>query len=373
MRPGRVAAAKRSGAVGYGEVPDFHVAVVRRDDSSLATRSVVVGGDPSKQGKVVAVSGDLRALGIGDGLSTAEALDRAPHAAWVRTDIARARAASGEVRAAVRTEIAALETEGLAGCYLHVPGDRAEAEALATRIATRVGDRTGLPWRFGAAPARFAARLAAEEAAPGGAVVIAPTDFEAWLVQQPLERLPGVGPKTAARLAELGARDVPGLRAIGRERLEVLLGNHGRSVWQLACGEDPKPLRVRRRPASLSREETLSVVQPREPRPVAGAAPGVSPVEGAIRRLAESLEHALHRDGLAATRLALRITGPSGRTATRSESLVEPSSAAAALAAGGLRLLARHLESPEEIRRIALVLKGLRERGEGDRQLDLFD
>ena len=40
-----------------------------------------------------------------------------------------------------------------------------------------------------------------------GAVVIGLDAFESYLLGQPIERLPGVGPKTAARLAELAASD----------------------------------------------------------------------------------------------------------------------------------------------------------------------
>ena len=90
--------------------------------------------------------------------------------------------------------------------------------------------RTGLPSRMGVAPARFAARMAAEDAGATGVCVIEPADFESYLLAQPLARFPGVGPKTAARLAELGARDVPGLRALGLERLEVLLSGHHANI-----------------------------------------------------------------------------------------------------------------------------------------------
>ena len=42
------------GSIGFAEIPDFHVAVARRARPSLAESSVLVGGDPSKRGKVVA-------------------------------------------------------------------------------------------------------------------------------------------------------------------------------------------------------------------------------------------------------------------------------------------------------------------------------
>lgn len=345
--------------VGYAEVPDFHVEVVRRDDPDLRDRSILVGGDPAKRGKVVAASADLRAQGITEGMGMAEALSRAPRARWVRTDIHHAREVSGLLRAAIRREVDAVEVEGLAGFYMPVPRDPEAAVALAARLEARVAERTALPLRMGIAPVRFAARLAAEDAGASGLHRIAPDAFEAYLLAQPLERLPGVGPKTAARLAELGVTDVPRLRALGLERLEVLLGNHGRSLWMLACGEDPKPLRTRRHPSTLSREETLD-------------GSDVQEVEAALGRLSASLEAALRRDGLRARRLALRLVDLDARVVTRSAALEGGADQAAALANAARRLLARTDPETGSVRRVALILKGLEVSGATDRQLDLF-
>ncbi len=358
--------ARRSPPVGFAEVADFHVEVVRRTSPELGMRPLLVGGDPAKRGKVVAASADLRALGIVEGMGLDEALDRAPDAHWERTNMHRAREVSGLLRAAIRQEVDAVEIEGLAGFYLRAPISSAASIELAGRLEARVAERTGLPLRFGVAPARFAARFAAEDAGVRGATVIGPDEFEAYLCRQPLERLPGVGPKTAARLAELGATDIPSLRDLGRERLEVLLGNHGRSLWLLACGEDPKPLRVRRHPATLSREETLPI---REGSSNDGNSDRLSE---SLQRLAARLEQSLQRDGLRARRIAIRLTIPDERTVTRSLSLDARISAASELVSAAQALLGRVDVDLANVRRVGLVLKGLESSGTEDRQLDLF-
>ncbi len=348
---------RRSAAVGFAEVPDFHVEVVRRASPELGMRPLLVGGDPAKRGKVVAASADLRRRGIVEGMGLAEAIDRAPDAHCVRTNMRRAREVSGLLRAAVRQEVDAVEVDGLAGFYMRAPSQREAAVELATRLELRVAERTGLPLRFGVAPARFAARMAAEDAGPRGATVIGLDEFEAYLLGQPIERLPGIGPKTAARLAELGVADIPSLRSLGLERLEILLGNHGRSLWLLACGEDPKPLRVKRHPTTLSREETLA-----EPKAL----------NESLTRLVASLEQALQRDGLRARRIALRLTYIDERTVTRSCSPKSPLSRASELILAAQDLLTRVGAEPMAVRRLGLVLRGLEISGAEDRQLDLF-
>lgn len=347
--------------IGYAEVPEFHVEVARRADSALMGEPVVVGGDPAKRGKVVAASADLQALGIVVGMGVAEVLDRVPTARWVRTDLPRAREVSGALRAAIREEVEAIEVDGMAGFYMRAPRASEAAEAFAARLEERVRMRLQLPLRVGVAQVRFVARWAAEDAGASGVRIIGDEGFESYLMAQPLERLPGVGPKTAARLAELGAVDVPSLRELGLERLDVLLGNHGRALWQLAAGDDPKPLRTRRHPASLSREETLS--EERADR---------SDIEAAVARLAEALEQALSRDGLLAGRIALRLTGPGERTLTRSTSLETASASAKELLSAARELLGRVEVEGHTFRRAGLVLKGLETGAASDRQLDLF-
>lgn len=349
------------GAVGYAEVAEFYVAVARQRDPSLRHHPLLIGGDPNKRGKVVAASEDLRRLGIVDGMGLAEALDRAPQAVWARTDRQGAREVSGVLRAAVREVVPEVEVEGLAGFYMRAPASPERATEWAQRLETRVLDRTGLPIRLGVAPVRFAARLAAEDAGIAGARVVAADRFEDYLMALPLERLPGVGPKTAARLAELGAVDVPGLRRLGLERLDVLLGNHGRTLWLLACGEDPKPLRVKRHPDTLSREETLTT-----------PTQGLPELTDTLRRLVNGLVGALRRDGLGASRVALRLTRGDQRTLTRSCSFEAPIAEAEALLEAALTLLGRAEASEQPIRRVGLVLKGLEARGQRERQLDLF-
>ena len=358
----------RSAAVGFAEVPDFHVAIARRESPELAACPILIGGDPAKRGKVVSASADLRLLGIVPGMGMIEALDRAPEAKCLRTDLQHAREVSGLLRAAIRQEVEEVEVDGLSGFYFRAPSDADEAARLLERLGAQVAERTGLPLRLGVAPARFVARIAAEDTGRGGATVIGPEEFEDYLLSQPVDRLPGVGPKTAARLAELGAADVPGLRALGLERLEILLGNQGRSLWMLACGQDPQPLRVRRHPATLSREETLA-----EPAAAdADSGGGASPIVESLMRIASSLETALRRDGLGARRIALRLTYVGERTVTRSCSLDAPTSEASRLMDVAQELLDRVAEEGGVVRRAGLILKGLEISGAEDRQLDLF-
>ncbi len=347
---------------------DFHIAILRRDSPDLGDCPLLIGGDPAKRGKVVAVSEDLRLRGIIEGMGLVEAQGRAPEAKWFRTDLQRAREISGLLRAAIRQEVEAVEIDGLSGFFFRAPTQFDRALQLAQRLEARVADQMGLPLRIGVAPVRFAARMAAEDVGRSGSRVIGGDEFEGYLLSQSVERLPGLGPKTASRLAELGVTGIPGLRELGLERLEVLLGAHGRALWLLACGEDPQLLRVRRHPTTLSREETLAQPEPAD----LDSESGPTRLTQCLTRISGRLEQALRRDGLRARRIALRLTYADERTVTRSCSLDTPTGDASRLMDVAQDLLARVVVEGGLVRRAGLVLKGLEISGAEERQLDLF-
>ena len=285
--------------------------VPRRDRASRGSVPPRAAGrrrGPGQAGKVAA-SASLRERGIVDGMGVAEALDRAPEARWVRTDMGRAREVSGSLRAAVRREVEAVELEGLAGFYMRAPVDPADGESWAGQLIESVMRQTGLPLRVGVAPAR--SRPGLRPRMPVGTVPgSSMSGFEAYLLALPLARSLRRPGRRAARRSRGRRRAEP---ALTRPRAARHSAGQPRRILQPAAGEDPKPLRVRRRPVSLSREETLEADRVDEP-----------VVRSSIHRLTERLESALRRDGLSAGRIALRLAGPGERTLTRSRSLEAP-------------------------------------------------
>jgi len=139
---------------------------------------------------------------------------------------------------ALRTQMKAffgnrLEPFGLGAAFLEgAPGS--DPEALAARLRQRVGEETGLPLRVGIATGKFLARLAAEEAGAGGVRQVAPGTEAEFLAPLAMTRLEGVGRKTAAILAELGARTIGDVARLGRDRLEEAFGTHGLRIFSLA-------------------------------------------------------------------------------------------------------------------------------------------
>ena len=94
-----------------------------------------------------------------------------------------------------------------------------------------------LPLRVGAAPTKAWARIACVRAAAAGFLCVAASEVERFLAPLPVACLPGVGPNTEARLAELGAPTIGALIALGRGVIERDLGNHGLAILASALGQ----------------------------------------------------------------------------------------------------------------------------------------
>lgn len=347
----------------YAEVPCFYAEIERRDDPALAGRPVVVGGDPRKRGTVQAATPDALAAGVTVGMPMMEALERCPRARALRTDVKRYRDVAARLRACFRRETERVEPAGQGAAYLDVAGVGEPALAVAERLRDRVAEELALPLRVGIAPVKFVARLAAEEAGPEGLRRVGQGEVARFLAPLPVERLPGVGPRTVARLHELGIRTAGELAALEPRVVEEALGNHGLVILDYARGRDAGTVRAAPVRRSLSQEVTL-------PRPENDLA-----VLGErVQELAQGLEGALARERLAARRVALKVryAEAEGEKATRTRTLPRAVASAAELAALGRDLLGRTQAGSRPVRLVGLTVAQLVRARRDDRQLDLF-
>lgn len=345
----------------YAEVPGFYAAIERRRLAQPEERPIVVGGDPRKRGRVQSASPDATERGVATGMPMLEALELCPEARRVPTDMAHYRSVSSALRASLRREVEAIEPEGLGGAFLDLRPSSEPTRVLAERVFARVETETGLRLAIGGGPTKGVARLAAESIAAGEIRIVAPDEVNDFLDPLPVGRLPGVGPRTAATLAELGAETIGALRGLPVEAVESALGNHGLEILSRAGGEDRDGVKSSKHPASLSRETALE--QP--------VAPGPE-LDRALVELARALEANLARHDLRAGRIALRLRLEDGRDRTRSATVESGLQAAAEIGVEARVLLERFQLGDVRMRGLRLTLAGLSPSGARDRQLDLF-
>jgi DNA polymerase IV len=241
----------------------FFVEVCRQRHPELRdVELLVVGGRRDQRGVVQSASYGARTFGIHAGMPIAEAVRRCPQATFFQGSFAHYRSASQGVRVVLEEFSPTVVMASLDEAYLDFAGTErlfpVSLLPVAEQLRDRVREHTGLDCSVGIGPNRMIAKLASDYAKPRGLMEVRAGWEEGFLAGLPLRALPGVGPKTAERWAELGLVDVHQVQRMEERALERLIGGDARALKLRAQGQGGTVLRPERLPKSVSRETTLS-------------------------------------------------------------------------------------------------------------------
>jgi DNA polymerase-4 len=293
----------------HADVDSFFASVEQRDDSRLKGRPVIVGA-----GVVLAASYEAKAYGVRTAMGGRQARRLCPHAVVVSP---RMSAYSEASRAMFRVfEDATPLVEGLSidEAFLDVRGMQRLAGSpgeIAARLRRDVRERVGLPITVGVARTKFLAKVASGVAKPDGLLVVPPDRELDFLHPLPVERLWGVGPKTAARLHDCGIRTVGQAAELTQEALVAMLGRAtGRQVHGLAHNQDRRRVRTGRRRGSIGSQRALGWKR-RSP----------AEIDATLVALADRVTGRMRRAGRAGRTVVLRIRLDDLTRATRSHTL----------------------------------------------------
>ena len=238
--------ARHDATILHADLDAFFASVEQRDDPRLRGRPVIVGG-----GVVLAASYEARAHGVRGAMGGREARLLCPHAIVVPPRMSAYSEASKAVFAVFDDTTPLVEGISIDEAFLEVGGLRRVSGAppdIAARLRQRVRDEVGLPITVGVARTKFLAKVASGVAKPDGLLVVPPERELAFLHPLPVERLWGVGPKTAAKLHARGVATVGEVARLPEAALVAMLGPaSGRHLHALAHNRDPRPVRGGRR------------------------------------------------------------------------------------------------------------------------------
>ena len=291
----------------------FYASVEQRDRPELRGRPVVVGGSPDSRGVVAAASYESRRFGIHSAMPMSQAVRRCADLVIVRPRFEVYRSVSRQVRAIFDAYSDLVEPLSLDEAFLDVTDDHAglgSALATARTIRQRVREELHLTCSAGVSSVKFVAKIASDYHKPDGLTVVPPERILAFVHPLPVRKLWGVGPATEARLHELGIRTVGDLAGLDPADVHRLLGSHGDSLWRMAHGDDPRPVRPHRPRRSRSSEETFAedVLE-------------VAVLERVLADQAEGVCRGLEGAGLVGRTVTLKLRYDDFTTITRSATL----------------------------------------------------
>jgi DNA polymerase-4 len=214
------------------------------------------------RGVVTTATYEARAFGVHSAMSLMQAAQRCPQAILLPVDFARYREYSRRFKEVIARFAPQVEDRGIDEVYIDftsVPGGQEQGgRTLASRIQQAITADTGLTCSIGVAPNKLLAKLASELRKPNGITVLYESDLAAKIWPLPVRRINGIGPKSGARLEQLGIRTIGELAAAERAWLAQQFGpRHGGWMYECAWGWDDRPVVTHSEPVSMSRETTF--------------------------------------------------------------------------------------------------------------------
>jgi len=222
----------------------FYAALEIRENPALEGKPVAVGADPRAfpRGVVLTASYEARRFGVRSAMPCAEALRLCPEAVFVPPNFPLYGRVSAEIMGTLKGFADRLEPSGIEEAYLDVTarthGRFEAAQDLAREIKAAVRREHRLTCSVGIAPSKAVAKIASDHGKPDGLTVVAPDHVEGFLAPIPVRKVSGVGPKTAARLKEMGIESVADVQRFPKQDLVETLGAFGEYLHDVAFGRD---------------------------------------------------------------------------------------------------------------------------------------
>jgi DNA polymerase-4 len=307
------------------------------------------------RGVVTTATYEARAFGVHSAMSLMQAAQRCPQAILLPVDFARYRDYSHRFKEVIAQFAPQIEDRGIDEVFIDftdAPGGQEQGgRALAARIQAAIAAATGLSCSIGVAPNKLLAKLASELHKPNGITILYESDLGAKIWPLPARRINGIGPKSGARLEQLGIRTIGELAAAERGWLAQHFGpNHGPWMYACAWGWDDAPVLTHSEPVSMSRETTFE----RDLHAVRDRA-ALSVVFG---ELCTHLAQDLSTRGYVGRTIGIKLRYDNFQRATRDQTIAEYTDDAAVIRrAAGLALRRASLERP--LRLLGVKVAGL--------------
>lgn len=316
------------------DMDSFFASVEVREHPEYTGKPVVVGADPKRglgRGVVSTCSYEARKFGIHSAMPISHAYQRCPDAVFLRPRFELYEQASRAVMQILRKYSPIFEQVSIDEAYLdmsHLP-DFTAARAVAQTIKGEIGEKERLSCSIGIAPGRILAKIASDRSKPDGLLVITPEEAASFLAPLPVEKIPGIGKKSARALHDMG---IATIGELGRADIQALIARFGRSavvIRDLARGIDRTGIRIHGISRSVSRELTYE----EDTRDIAV-------LRETLDGMAEDLAETLSGEGLNAKTVTVKIRYQGFDTRTKSRTFEKPRSDLPAV-----RTLARQLFS----------------------------
>ncbi len=317
------------------DLDTFFVSVERLLDPSLIGKAVVVGGAKGGRGVVTSSSYEARAFGVRSGMSIRDATELAPHAIFVPGHHEEYAKYSSGARAIVERYSPIVIAASIDEQYVDFHGceamyrrpEDADDDATILRVVesmtNAIQSELGLPSSAGIATSKSTAKVACGLAKPAGVKLVRAGEEAATLAPLGVRKLPGIGPVSEQKLAEIGITTLSQLVVAPARLLQPIFGVYAEGLRRDALGQGSADL-GRERPAFSEHDpEGLFVGSISNERTFGETSPEVT--ASILCGLSERVCSRARSRGVRAGRVTLRLRYTDFHTITRSRTITPTS------------------------------------------------
>ena len=250
----------------------FFAAVEQRDNPELRGKPIAVGHD-AERGVVSTASYEARRFGVHSAQSIQVAKRLCPQLIIVEPHFQKYKEVSAQLHEIFHDYTDLIEPISLDEAFLDVTeiktmvstnrpmvstnSQRMWAMDIAREIKQRIRETTGLTASAGVSYCKFLAKVASDWRKPDGLTVIHPDKALDFISQLKIEKIWGVGQKTAEKMHRMGIFTGLDLRNTSLSRLTQEFGKMGQVFYDFSRGIDNRPVISEWERKSVSCEQTF--------------------------------------------------------------------------------------------------------------------
>ena len=237
----------------------FFAAVEQLDQPELRGKPIAVGHD-AERGVVSTASYEARRYGVHSAQSIQVAKRLCPQLIIVEPHFQRYKEVSAQLHEIFHEYTDLIEPISLDEAFLDVTENKKGMSLgvdIAREIKQRIRETTGLTASAGVSYCKFLAKIASDWRKPDGLTVVHPDKALDFIAQLKVEKIWGVGQKTAGRLHRMGVFTGLDLRNMPLSRLTQEFGKIGQVFYDFSRGIDNRPVVSEWERKSVSCERTF--------------------------------------------------------------------------------------------------------------------
>ncbi len=246
----------------HADLDAFFASVEQLDHPEYRGKPVIVGGLPGDLRSVVSTASyEARKFGVHSAMPTKEAYRLCPHGIYVRGNHQRYEEVSFQIMQIFARYSPDIQQMSIDEAFIDLTGTErlfGPPEETAMKIKQAVKEETGLTCSIGLASSKYFAKLSSDINKPDGFYFMKPGTETAYMTSIPIEKIWGIGKKTAARIKDSGLKTTKQIFETPLETLTFMYGeNTANFLYNILRGNDGNTFDGEAKSHSVSNERTF--------------------------------------------------------------------------------------------------------------------